>query len=882
MLAFSLVVMVLLGPPHAALAGTTGKVAGDVVDMKGEPVPGVTVVLGGTRLGAYTDTQGHYNIINIPPGTYELRFSHVTYHALTVTGVQVSADQTTRQDMRMQETAVQLQTIEVRAARPIVDVQLTSTRATVTTEEINALPVQELADVVNLQAGVVEGHIRGGRAGEVDYQVDGVSVNNPFNNASTLRVDRHLLQEVQVISGVFDAEFGQAMSGVVNAVLKDGTESFRWNAEVSGGGFVFSGGSRRQVDDGFLPTAIRSAQFSASGPTPFPQTVFLASGRRYAFDDYLRGVRRFVPTDSADFALKMFTPTGNGEEVALGYTREWSGLVKLSNRSIPGVGLSYQAIFNDWNGRRSNYAYRFNPDGLSKQKQFSIAHGIDLIHTLSPETYYKLTFRQNYLRYEDFVYEDVFDLRYDDAGPALGDQTYELGAVVQGVDFTRYRQGTNLYLMSGSYTSQIRSDHLIKLGVNLEVPAIEFGTPGHLVYTTVSGRQALVRHIDDPPDYPGVNRYEPIIASAYVQDQMEWKDLTIRTGLRFEYFDARSELPGDLANPANSIEGVPGAGPKPTDPKSSVAPRLGVAFPIGDRGGVHFAYGHFYQFPALGEIFANADYAILDDLQAGGVTYGVLGNPDVNPEKTVQYEIGYKHAVSEDLGLDLNVFYKDIRDLLGVEFVSTYNNAEYARLTNVDFGNVIGFTFAFDHRKLGPVSASMDYTWQLAEGNASDPRETATRAEAGEDPRPRLVPLNWDQRHTFNMSLLLIGIPDLSLSVVLRTSSGQPYTPIIESGFGSGLGTNSGRKPTGTVVDLRAERTFATRGVNLGLFGRITNLLDTRYFNGAVFNSTGSPYYSRFPEADKNSLGDPSRFYQPRRIEIGLKVEPRQSEEQAE
>lgn len=855
--------------PHTACSGTTGKVSGTVVDAKGEPIPGVTVVVGGTRLGAFTDTEGNYNVLNIPPGTYDLHFSHVTYQALTVTGVLVSADQTTRQDTRMQETAVQLEPIEIRAERPIVDVQMTSTRATVTREEIEALPVQELADVVNLQAGVVDGHIRGGRTGEVEYQVDGVSVVNPFDNSSTLRVDRQLLQEVQVISGVFDAEYGQAMSGVVNAVLKDGTESLQWSGEMYLGGYAFQGGSRRLVDDGFQPDAIRSLQASLSGPTPLPSTVFLASGRYNATEDYLRGWRIFVPTDTSG------VPTGDRKEEALGYKNEWSGLAKITNRSIPGVALAYQALFNDWHGRDAEWAYRLNPDGLSKQNQFSIAHGLDLTHTLSPETYYKLVLRQNYLEYEDMVYDSVYDPRYDAAGPPEVEDVYTPGAVIQGVEFGRYRQKTNQYLVSGALTSQVRKNHLIKLGADLELPRIEFGTPGHLVYTLVGGVEQLVRHIDEPPDYPGVQSYEPVMVSAFAQDQMEWRDLTIRAGLRVEYFDARSEIPGDLANPANSISGAPEAAPKPTDPKLSLAPRLGVAFPIGERGGVHFAYGHFYQLPALGTIFADADYTVLDDLQAGGISYGAMGNPDVKPERTVQYEIGYKHAVSEEFGLDLNVYYKDIRDLLGVEFLSTYNNAEYARLTNVDFGDVVGFTVAVDHRAVGPLSVSMDYTWQHAQGNSSDPRETATRAEAGEDPRPRLVPLNWDQRHTFNATVLLNSVPDLNVSMVLRAASGQPYTPVVESGFGNGLEANSGRKPAGMVVDLRAERRFLVAGLDLGVFGRVTNLLDSRYFNGFVFGSTGSPYYSRFPEADKYSLVDPTRFYQPRGFEIGIKLQPR-------
>ncbi|TPW13235.1 MAG: TonB-dependent receptor [bacterium] len=113
-----------------------------------------------------------------------------------------------------------------------------------------------------------------------------------------------------------------------------------------------------------------------------------------------------------------------------------------------------------------------------------------------------------------------------------------------------------------------------------------------------------------------------------------------------------------------------------------------------------------------------------------------------------------------------------------------------------------------------------------------------------------------------------------STSAIFRAGSGQPYTPVIESGFGNGLETNSGRKPTGTSIDVRAEKATTFQGMSLGLFGRIFNLLDSRYNNGAVFGSTGSPYYSRFPEADEVALNDPTRFYSPRRIEFGIRLTP--------
>ena len=139
--------------------------------------------------------------------------------------------------------------------------------------------------------------------------MDGVTVNNAYDNTSVLRLDRSLLEEVQVISGTFDAEYGQAMSGVVNAVLRRGTEQFRWDAEVLIGGFAFQGGEKRRteyqstvgpIDLGTsafnAPGLQQNYQLSLSGPLGLPQTYFLVNGRRYLFDDYLEAEHRFTPT----------------------------------------------------------------------------------------------------------------------------------------------------------------------------------------------------------------------------------------------------------------------------------------------------------------------------------------------------------------------------------------------------------------------------------------------------------------------------------------------------------------------------------------------------------------------------------------------------------
>jgi hypothetical protein len=266
---------------------------------------------------------------------------------------------------------------------------------------------------------------------------------------------------------------------------------------------------------------------------------------------------------------------------------------------------------------------------------------------------------------------------------------------------------------------------------------------------------------------------------------------------------------------------------------------------------LHFAYGHFRQFPAIARSSPTQTTSVLANLQAGGVDYGVLGNPDVRAgEKRCNTNFGFKQVLNENMGLDVTTFYKDIRDLFGVEFVSTYNGAEYARLTNVDLGDVIGVTVAFDARRIGRASIGFDYTWQQALGNSSDPRETATRASAGEDPQPRIVPFVWDQRHTVNLTAS-IDLPNAySASAILRAASGQPYTPVFGFRFqqrtGNELGTQTGRLHAGSARRKEISETASDR--RWPCSHEHFNLFDTRYYNGFVFDSTGSPYYSRFPE----------------------------------
>ena len=202
---------------NSIFAGTTGKITGRVVDENtGEPLIGANVLIKDTPYGASTDLDGYYVILNIAPGSYTIQAMYIGYNTQEITEVNVSIDLTTKIDINLSETTLETsETITVVAQREAIRKDLTATTAVVGDKEIEALPVTEVSEVLSLQAGYVDGHMRGGRTGEIAYWIDGIPVTDAYDGQAVVDVNKDLVQELQVVSGAFNAEYGNAMSGIV-------------------------------------------------------------------------------------------------------------------------------------------------------------------------------------------------------------------------------------------------------------------------------------------------------------------------------------------------------------------------------------------------------------------------------------------------------------------------------------------------------------------------------------------------------------------------------------------------------------------------------------------------------------------------------------------
>lgn len=219
--------LVLALATSGVLAGTTGKIVGKVTDAKtGEGLPGANVVLVGTKMGAATDMDGSFVIINVPVGTYSVQASMIGFQTVVATGVRSIQDLTTTQDFKLGVQVIGMKEFVVSIQRPLVEKSATTTTRLTTSREIEAMPVVRPQDVVAVTAGAVGSgnniNIRGGRRDEVGYFMDGLSINDAVVGGSGLNINKLAIQEVMVQTGGFSAEYGEALSGIVNVVTREG------------------------------------------------------------------------------------------------------------------------------------------------------------------------------------------------------------------------------------------------------------------------------------------------------------------------------------------------------------------------------------------------------------------------------------------------------------------------------------------------------------------------------------------------------------------------------------------------------------------------------------------------------------------------------------
>ena len=872
-------------------AGTTGKITGKVTDAKtGEALPFVNVLIEGTNLGAATDIDGNYVILNIPPGKYNVKAQYIGYQPVLVENVTVNIDLTTTVDFELSESAVELEEVVVQGAQDIIKKDVTSSQSLISSDQIEALPVAEFDDLLQLQAGVTRDangdfHIRGGRTNEVAYWVNGISVTDAYDHSRGIQIDNNSVQELQVISGTFNAEYGNAMSGIVNTVTKEGGRDYHGSVMLYSGDHLSNFTDYFPHINNFDAFSNYNFQGSLSGPVPFTSgaLAFFLSGRYFYDDGYLYGERKYNPAGTL----------GDGKVVPMNWSKNTYGQGNISFSPVQELKIMLEGLYSKEDYRDYNHEYRWNPDGDVNKHSRSYNLTTTITHMLSSSSFYTIKGSYFFKDFNEYLYKNPFDSRYLHPDSLIRPDSYSFR--VKGTNLHRFFRETDTYYGKIDYTTQLTQDHLVKFGAEFKSHKLKFDD-----YTLEPLRINNIPVVPFEPSIPAedqTNRYkynaDPIEGSAYLQDKIEFESVIINIGLRFDYFNSRGKVLVDRTDPNIYAPLRPGLDTlsynervpyfyKDATAKLQLSPRFGIAYPISATGVVHFSYGHFLQIPPFQYLFQNGPYKVPNS----GINIGVFGNPDLNPQKTVMYEIGFRQEFLNDYLIDVTGFYRDIRDWIQAgPLIETRNLVTYSIFTNKDYSNVKGITLTLTKRLSDDFAFDINYTYQVAEGTNSTPEEDFNAAQGNDEPSLYLIPMDWDQNHLLNASIYT-EVENFGISLLGRYGTGLPYTPTVtqytvERGITSGLVKNSRRIPSQFTLDLKIDKTFNLGGLDINAFLRIFNLLDNRN-PIRVFGDTGEPDFttetqtigenSQRPNTVEEYVKYPDHYGEPRNVQFGFEL----------
>ena len=187
--------------------------------------------------GPSYDNHVHIEQVNSGDGV-DININQIGYDNYILKDLEVKIDLTSTVNVPLNESSLQLESVVVNASPKLINKNLTSTTAIVTNKTISKLPVNEVSDILNLQAGFVDGHLRGGRSSEVAYWVDGMPMTDGFDGSTVIDINKDVIREMQLISGAFNAEYGQAMSGIVNITTNEGSNKFGGSIDSYFGDFI--------------------------------------------------------------------------------------------------------------------------------------------------------------------------------------------------------------------------------------------------------------------------------------------------------------------------------------------------------------------------------------------------------------------------------------------------------------------------------------------------------------------------------------------------------------------------------------------------------------------------------------------------------------------
>ncbi len=908
-------VLGLLFLPAALFSQNVGKIAGSVKSAKDmSPLFGANILVLGSKLGAVADANGDYFILNVPPGRYELRATMMGHQPMQVVDVIVRSGRTTTVHFSLQEQALEMEGVVVQAVRPEIERDKTSTSAIVRFDEVQMLPgIRDVGDIIDLTADIIDGHFRGGRVGEEYYTLQGMGIVNPLDRSSAFMPIMSAIEEVEVITSGFGAQYGNAQSGVVNISMKEG-DSRRWKSRMETR--IRAPGRKHFGPSVFDPKANAYLRLlsdenvwlkgdpGADHPQPYYGSMASGLTGSFAGDSLVQLAvaqalwqqsRREIGRNygnQIDHSLEMTTGGPLNKSMRLFFALR-------SNRQWPVFpteqpGTEFQAMGNIVSDLGSAITLRFSGGlshlhdrvfpgansvggyqrwlwdritGVRERKRNNGQIGARFTHSLNPNAYYEL--KLNTL----FTSNVLGSTPVPNVLPDSLDFNWVVGTIVypnnNSPDRLGYQMGydsftdeeTRTISFEGAFHNQWTKSHLINAGIQINSYRLKV----HNFLNIRSSRQL--------EDYSA----SPFEAAIYGQDKMEFEGLIANVGLRYDIWYSGVEYWSDLYTPFGDPDSQGRFNPQTAATKKPpvygrLQPRLGFSFPVSEKTVFHLNYGAFMQRPSFQYIVSTRVGQRLHEPL-------ILGNPKLKPETTNSYDIGVVHGLGEGFSLDISGYYKDVKNLIQQSnFIDQRAGYQVSSYFNQDYADIRGFRITL-HKKRGPLTGSLNYQYGYATGKsatatAATPifnRDTLGVVTTDLTNVPtRDILLDFDRTHNLIFTLAyttqkgwgpsIWGIQPLAnvtVSVYSLLRSGRPYTSPFDI-----RRINVKRAPTEYNTDLRVTKYIPNLlGLPATLYAEVYNLFNNKILNyeylfqrpTATNPNLPLQYYEQYPINDKEN-----------------------------
>ena len=779
-----------------------------------------------------TSENGSYTIHNLPVGTYSIQFQLIGYSRLTKK-VTIEESRTATLSAQLEGTGVNLGEYIVQSTRTLLRQEQTGTVQTVSAEDIKLLPVQQFQEVIRLQAGTtVEGNVRGGKTTEVMYLMDGMAMQDVLSGGLNTEVPTEAIQEVAVQTGGFEAEYGNALSGVVNVVTKSASPVHKFTVH----------GAKDDLFSGTAKNRMAQLEATASGPVIAEEMSYIVTGT------YRRSGTRWWE----DFYKTFDAPV----------EQTFNGFAKLDLTLSSSTRLAGQALVSDLDTRDYEFSWRFNLDGLPPRKRTSYRLAAILTQSYSENTVW--TSRLSWSN----VLNRIGSGSASSINPAdIYQYDLFLQYIISGKRNLWSKTGQSIINLKSDFSTK-SAEHLFKAGVDVNA----YDVTAHIVEYEPQKSYFGKPLTDKPPlNFSTAYDYRPYSGALFAQDKFEVKHsgMIVNLGVRFDFLDPRASRP--------AIEFIPVKGNEflaqykssvPAKMKLNVSPRLGIAIPYSTTGSIFLNYGHYIQFPLFTYLYSGLDVIAQQHGSAA-----LVGNPDLAPEKTIAWELSIRQVLGENLVGSLLYFRKETANQVDTKtFVPSDSKVAgdygFAEFVNNPTAESQGIELTVK-RTEGSIRGEVSYTFMTAEGLSENATQGLYLAQYGIVPYTSPFFLSWDQRHTLKVNLsarLPLGV---DAEIFWSYNTARPYTYYPSRDGFTPLDTtiifvpNNRRMQDYSSVDMKVTRSFSfMESMRATLYADIRNLFNTKSVKW--YDSSGRT---------GGELGDPSAYYTGFRGLIGVRFE---------